>query len=31
LTLYAGIRLNHSTEFLLDVEEAGGAALSTGL
>jgi high affinity Mn2+ porin len=31
LTLYAGIRLNHSTAFLLDVEEAGGAALSTGL
>src|SRR5215472_16045247 len=31
LTLYAGLRLNDSTEFLLDVEEAGGAALSTGL
>jgi high affinity Mn2+ porin len=31
LTLYTGIRLNDSTAFLLDVEEAGGAALSTGL
>src|ERR1700746_17093 len=31
LTLYTGIRLNDSTEFLADVEEAGGAALSTGL
>ena len=31
LTLYTGIRLNDSTEFVLDVEEAGGAALSTGL
>jgi hypothetical protein len=31
LTLYAGVRLNDSTEFLLDIEEAGGAALSTGL
>jgi hypothetical protein len=31
LTLYAGLRLNQSTEFILDVEEAGGAALSTGL
>jgi len=31
LTLYTGIRLNDSTEFLLDVEEAGGEALSTGL
>ena len=31
LTLYTGLRLNDSTEFLLDVEEAGGAALSTGL
>jgi high affinity Mn2+ porin len=31
LTLYAGLRLNDSTEFLLDFEEAGGAALSTGL
>lgn len=31
LTLYTGIRLNPSTEFLLDVEEAGGAALTTGL
>jgi len=31
LTLYSGVRLNNSTELLVDVEEAGGAALSTGL
>ena len=31
LTLYTGVRLNQSTELLLDLEEAGGAALSTGL
>jgi high affinity Mn2+ porin len=31
LTLYTGFRLNDSTEFLIDIEEAGGAALSTGL
>jgi len=31
LTLYTGLRLNDSTEFLVDMEEAGGAALSTGL
>jgi hypothetical protein len=31
LTLYTGVRLNNSTELLVDVEEAGGAALSTGL
>ncbi len=31
MTLYTGVRLNHSTEFLVDIEEAGGAALSTGL
>lgn len=31
LTLYTGVRLNDSTEFLLDIEEAGGAALTTGL
>jgi hypothetical protein len=31
LTLYTGIRLNDSTEFLVDIEEAGGAALTTGL
>ena len=31
LTLYTGVRLNDSTELLVDVEEAGGAALSTGL
>lgn len=30
LTLYTGVRLNDSTEVLADVEEAGGAALSTG-
>jgi hypothetical protein len=31
LTLYSGVRLNDTTEILVDVEEAGGAALSTGL
>jgi high affinity Mn2+ porin len=31
LTLYTGVRLNQSTEVLVDLEEAGGAALSTGL
>jgi hypothetical protein len=31
LTLYTGYRRNNSIEFLVDVEEAGGAALSTGL
>ena len=31
LTLYSGMRLNDSTELLLDIEEAGGSALSTGL
>jgi high affinity Mn2+ porin len=31
LTLYTGYRLNDSTEFLFDIEEAGGSALSTGL
>lgn len=30
LTLFTGVRLNDSTEVLADVEEAGGAALSTG-
>ena len=30
LTLYTGVRLNHSTEFLVDIEEAGGTALSQG-
>ncbi len=30
LTLYTGFRLNNSTEFIVDVEEAGGAALSEG-
>jgi len=31
MTLYTGFRLDNSTEFLVDIEEAGGAALSTGL
>ena len=31
LTLYTGLRLDNSTELLFDLEEAGGAALSTGL
>src|SRR5258708_32994873 len=31
LTLYTGVRLNNSTEILVDIEEAGGTALSTGL
>jgi high affinity Mn2+ porin len=31
LTLYTGYRFNDSTEVLVDIEEAGGAALSTGL
>ncbi len=31
LTLYTGVRLNNSTEFLVDLEEAGGDGLSTGL
>jgi hypothetical protein len=31
LTLYTGVRLNNSTEILVDIEEAGGAALSQGL
>jgi high affinity Mn2+ porin len=30
LTLYTGFRLNNSTEFLVDPEEAGGSALSLG-
>jgi high affinity Mn2+ porin len=30
LTLYTGVRLNHSTEVLVDIEEAGGSALSLG-
>lgn len=30
LTLYTGVRLNNSTEFLVDIEEAGGQALSQG-
>ena len=31
MTLYTGVRLNNSTELLVDIEEAGGAALSPGL
>ena len=31
LTFYTGVRLNDSTELLVDIEETGGAALSTGL
>jgi hypothetical protein len=31
LTLYTGARVNDSTEVIVDVEEAGGTALSTGL
>ncbi len=30
LTFYTGVRLNHSTEILVDIEEAGGAALTQG-
>jgi high affinity Mn2+ porin len=30
LTLYTGARLNDSTEILVDIEEAGGAALTQG-
>lgn len=30
LTLYTGYRLNNSTEFLVDIEEAGGQALTQG-
>ncbi len=30
LTLYTGVRLNASTELLVDIEEAGGAALTEG-
>ena len=30
MTLYTGVRVNNSTEFLVDIEEAGGAALSQG-
>jgi high affinity Mn2+ porin len=30
MTLYTGVRLNDSTEILVDIEEAGGAALSQG-
>jgi high affinity Mn2+ porin len=31
VTLYTGVRLSNSTEILVDIEEAGGAALSAGL
>jgi len=30
LTLYTGFRVNRSTEFLVDIEEAGGTALTLG-
>jgi high affinity Mn2+ porin len=30
MTLYSGVRLNNSTELLVDIEEAGGAALTQG-
>jgi hypothetical protein len=30
MTLYTGVRFNNSTEILVDLEEAGGAALSEG-
>jgi high affinity Mn2+ porin len=30
LTLYTGFRLNDSTEFIVDIEEAGGTALTQG-
>jgi high affinity Mn2+ porin len=30
MTLYTGVRLNNSTEILVDIEEAGGYALSQG-
>ena len=30
MTLYTGVRLNNSTEMLVDIEEAGGAALTQG-
>jgi high affinity Mn2+ porin len=30
MTLYTGVRLNNSTELLVDIEEAGGSALSQG-
>jgi high affinity Mn2+ porin len=31
LTLYTGVRLNDSTEILVDIEETGGAGLTAGL
>ncbi len=30
MTLYTGVRLNNSTELLVDIEEAGGTALTQG-
>jgi high affinity Mn2+ porin len=30
LTLYTGVRVSNSVEFIVDIEEAGGAALSAG-
>jgi high affinity Mn2+ porin len=31
VTFYTGARVNNNTEFIVDIEEAGGAALTTGL
>ena len=31
MTLYTGVRFNSSTELIVDIEEAGGAALTSGL
>src|SRR5262249_36984568 len=31
VTFYTGVRINDSTELIVDIEEAGGAALTTGL
>ena len=30
MTLYTGFRPNNSTEFIIDIEEAGGQALTQG-
>ena len=31
MTLYTGVRLNDSTELLVDIEEAGGPGLTNAL
>jgi high affinity Mn2+ porin len=31
MTLYTGVRINNSTEILVDIEETGGAGLTSGL